>query len=67
MGINTLAPKSCAALDIESKGGKLGLVLPIVDTTGSIEEPASGLMVFDSSVKKVAVYESTTWTYLAFQ
>jgi hypothetical protein len=66
VGIGISVPQSCASLEISSNGSKSGLILPIVDTTGSITSPTSGLMVFDISVKKVAVYESTTWKYLAF-
>jgi hypothetical protein len=66
VGIGISVPQSCASLEITSNGSKSGLVLPIVDTTGSIASPASGLMVFDISVKKVAIYEGTTWKYLRF-
>jgi len=67
VGIGISEPQSCASLEISSYDSKAGLILPIVESTGSINLPARGLMVFDISVKKVAVYESSTWKYLAFQ
>jgi hypothetical protein len=67
VGIGISEPQECASLEISSYGNKAGLILPIVESTGSINSPVRGLIIFDMSVKKVAVYESTTWKYLAFQ
>ena len=48
-------PQTCASLEVDSAGGKVGFILPIVEELGTISSPASGLMVFNISEKKVAI------------
>lgn len=66
VGINTDEPKSCAVLDIESKG-KGGLMLPVVTTTemNNISSPQKGLLVYNSTEDRVAIYNGS-WRLLSF-
>lgn len=59
-------PDTSAALHIDSNGGKAGILLPIA-TTGSIDTPVKGIMIYDSDVDKIAVYTGAAWKYLQYE
>lgn len=63
VGIGTTPDKS-AVLHIDSNGGKAGLLLPVA-STGSVDNPLKGLIIYDDDEDKIAVYTGTSWKYLA--
>lgn len=67
VGIGTNTPNASAALDITST--TKGFLPPRLTTTqrDAISSPATGLMVYDTTVNKVSVYNGTTWKYLLYE
>ena len=66
VGIGTTAPHASAALDISSTSK--GLLLPRMTTTqrNAILTPATGLIVFDTTLNGFYGYDGTTWTQSVF-
>jgi hypothetical protein len=61
VGIGTSAPSASAILDAQST--TKGVRMPNMTTTqkNAIASPAAGLMVFDTTLSKLAVYSGTAW------
>ncbi len=66
VGIGTTTPNSTAALDINSTSK--GMLIPRLTTTqrNAINNPAMGLLVFDSDKGTVMFYDGTAWRSLSF-
>lgn len=64
VGIGTSTPDASAALDIESTEG--GMLIPRMTTTerNAISSPATGLMIFNSTVGEFESYNGTEWASL---
>jgi hypothetical protein len=58
---------SSAIFDVQSTNR--GMLPPRMTTTqrNAIASPATGLMVYDTSVNKVSVYNGTSWRYLQYE
>lgn len=67
VGIGTTTPVASAKMEIVST--TQGFLLPRMTTTqrDAISSPATGLMVYDTTVNKVSVYNGTTWKYLLYE
>lgn len=65
IGINNTTPDSSAVLDITSSSK--GLLIPRMSTAEriAISRPATGLMVFDSTIKQYFFYGSGVWTAIS--
>ena len=61
-----LEPQTCASLEVTSNGVKSGLLLPLA-TTGSVDTPVRGLVIYDSDEDKVAIYTGASWKYLLYE
>ena len=61
VGIGTSSPNASAILDVQST--TKGMRMPNMTTTqkNAISTPAAGLMVFDTTLAKLAVYSGTAW------
>jgi hypothetical protein len=61
VGINNTAPNASSLLDLTST--TKGFLPPRMTTTqkNAISSPAAGLMVFDTTLVKLCVYNGTTW------
>jgi hypothetical protein len=61
LGIGTSSPSASAILDAQST--TKGVRMPNMTTTqkNAIASPAAGLMVFDTTLSKLAVYSGTAW------
>ncbi|WPU66625.1 hypothetical protein [Peredibacter starrii] len=61
VGIGTTTPDASAALDVTSTSS--GFLLPRMTTAqrNAIPSPANGLMVFDTDIKSLFVYQATVW------
>lgn len=61
VGIGTSSPSASAILDAQST--TKGVRMPNMTTTqkNAIASPAAGLMVFDTTLSKLAVYSGTAW------
>jgi hypothetical protein len=61
LGIGTTSPNASALLDVQST--TKGVRMPNMTTTqkNAISSPAAGLMVFDTTLAKLAVYSGTAW------
>jgi hypothetical protein len=61
LGIGTSSPSASAILDAQST--TKGVRMPNMTTTqkNAISSPAAGLMVFDTTLSKLAVYSGTAW------
>ncbi len=61
VGIGTTSPNASALLDVQST--TKGVRMPNMTTTqkNAIASPAAGLMVFDTTLAKLAVYSGTAW------
>lgn len=66
IGIGTSTPNSSAKLDVSST--TKGFLPPRMNDTemNSISSPAQGLMIFNTSVNAVCVYDGSTWKRLAY-
>jgi hypothetical protein len=62
VGINSPTPNSSAILDVVSTDK--GFLPPRMTTTekNAIASPATGLMVYDTTLNLISVYNGTTWT-----
>ena len=62
VGIGTSNPDHSAALDITSTTG--GLLIPRMTSTQrlAISSPATGLMVYDTSLNQFMIYNGSSWT-----
>jgi hypothetical protein len=65
VGINTITPDPSASLDIEST--TQGFLPPRMTTTqkNAISSPATGLVVFDTTLAYLQEYNGTSWTSVA--
>lgn len=61
LGIGTSSPNASALLDVQST--TKGVRMPNMTTTqkNAIASPAAGLMVFDTTLSKLAVYSGAAW------
>jgi hypothetical protein len=61
VGIGTSSPNASALLDVQST--TKGVRMPNMTTTqkNAIASPAAGLMVFDTTLSKLAVYSGAAW------
>jgi hypothetical protein len=61
VGIGTTTPNASALLDVQST--TKGVRMPNMTTAerNAIESPAAGLMVFDTTLAKLCVYNGTNW------
>ncbi len=71
VGIGTESPDASAVLHIQSSSTPKGLLIPRYDTTGvkSINNPADGLIVYDTTRRSIAYYDSQystgpRWEYM---
>lgn len=66
VGINTATPDPSAILDLDSD--RKGFLPPRMTTSdmNAINSPMEGLIVYDKDIRKVAVYDGTSWKYLSF-
>jgi hypothetical protein len=64
VGINTTSPDASAALDVTATDK--GILVPRLTTSqkNAISSPATGLLVFDTTVGQFYFYNGTTWTTL---
>lgn len=64
VGIGTTTPNSSALLDLNST--TKGLLLPRLNNTQmfAIQNPASGLVVFNTNYNELCHYNGTTWRSL---
>ncbi|MEO7991916.1 MAG: hypothetical protein ABI663_20340, partial [Chryseolinea sp.] len=60
VAIGDATPKSNAVLYLKSPGGNQGLIIPIVNSTGSFGE--AGMIVYNSADQKVYYHNGTAWT-----
>jgi len=61
IGIGTNSPE--AALDIKSSSS--GILIPRISDTLNIAIPKSGMLIFESSMKKFAYYNGVKWIFLS--
>ena len=61
IGIGTSSPE--AALDVKSTSS--GVLIPRISDTLNIAVPKSGMLIFESSVKKFAYYNGVKWIFLS--
>lgn len=66
VGANT-TPAASAILDVVSS--TKGMLIPRMTTVNrdAISSPATGLMIYDTTVNKVSVYNGTVWKYLQYE
>ncbi len=67
VGIGTTSPAASAVLDLTST--TQGFLPPRMTTTqrDAISSPATGLMIYDTTVNKVSVYNGSIWKYLQYE
>jgi hypothetical protein len=67
IGTDALGNQNSALLQLRST--TRGFLLPRQTTTerNAIASPATGLMIYDTSVNKVSVYNGTSWRYLQYE
>lgn len=67
IGIGVASPDISSILDLTST--TKGFLMPRMTTTqrDAISSPASGLMIYDSTVNKVSVYNGSVWKYLQYE
>ena len=67
IGTDALGNQTSALLQLRST--TRGFLPPRMTTTqrNAIASPATGLMVYDTSVNKVSVYNGTSWRYLQYE
>jgi hypothetical protein len=67
IGTDALGSQTSALLQLRST--TRGFLPPRMTTTqrNAIASPATGLMVYDTSVNKVSVYNGTSWRYLQYE
>jgi hypothetical protein len=67
VGFGTESPSSKAIVEMASTSQ--GFLPPRMTTTerNNITSPPAGLMVYDTTVNKVSVYNGTSWRYLSYE
>jgi hypothetical protein len=67
VGIGTASPVASAILQVDST--TKGMLPPRMTTTqrDAITSPATGLIVYDTTVNKLSVYNGTTWKYAQYE
>ena len=65
--VGGLSPAASAKLEVRSTTS--GFLPPKMTTTqrDAISSPAAGLMIYDTTVNKVSVYNGTSWKYLMYE
>ena len=67
VGMGTVTPVASAKLELSST--TQGFLPPRMTTTqrDAISSPATGLMIYDTTVNKVSVYNGSIWKYLQYE
>ncbi len=67
VGIGVASPSASAILQVDST--TKGMLPPRMTTTqrDAITSPATGLIVYDTTVNKLSVYNGTTWKYAQYE
>jgi hypothetical protein len=67
VGIGTNTPHASSLLNVQST--TKGFLPPRMSTTqrDAISSPSEGLMIWDTTVKKMSVYDGTVWKYLMYE
>ena len=67
VGMGTVTPVASAKLELSST--TQGFLPPRMTTTqrDAISSPETGLMIYDTTVNKVSVYNGSTWKYLQYE
>ena len=67
VGIGVASPSASAVLQVDST--TKGMLPPRMTTTqrDAITSPATGLIVYDTTVNKISVYNGTSWRYAQYE
>lgn len=69
LGVGTTTPNANAALHVESPTNNQGVIIPRLSTaqrssfTGSLTASDIGLIVFDTDLRSLAIWDGSTWTF----